>query len=358
MSRRVGVLCAAVALVALTACGPTTHDHLDLRNVTTDVVYGGQTKTLPPVPGATLEPGFPSFIQAPIVPTRRPVNNVVAEVCPQAPFSVEPAIKATPNVLKPPAKGDYVFRMDGHSTFRGVDTIPGVELFRRVENSVDHKDGTFSFDVLEAQPGQQASKTTYIVDQRTGLAQYDGIFIAAVGTLNQDGSIDVFQPTPAIRILPLPAEEPLADGSNYANVNWESAGTDGVHNITEEIFGTITKPGRVDACGTVLGGWEVHATGRILSPTKNIAIDTTYTIATQFGGLSISDHLNLDGIDGGQGADEVGGAQCVNSTGSVDNAGAPDEGVGPQHAEQPAPCPGGVLHRQTEAVIMMQPHKP
>jgi hypothetical protein len=347
-----------VALVALSACGPTTHDHLDLRNVTTDVVYGGQTKALPFVPGATLEPGFPSFIQAPITPGRRPINNVVGEVCPQAPFSVEPAIKATASVAKPPVKGDYIYEFTGHSTFRGVDTIPGVELFRRVDNPVDHKDGTFTFDVIEAQPGQQASITSYVVDQRTGLPQYDGVFIAGVATKNQDGSLDVFQPTPAIRILPLPAEVSLADGSNYANANWESAGTDGVHNITEQITGSITKAGRVDACGNVLGGWEVHATGRIYSPTKNIAIDTTYTIAPQFGGLSISEHLNLDGIDGGQGVDEVGGAQCVNGSGSVDNAGAPDSGVGPQHAESGAPCPGGVLHRQTHAVIKMQPAKP
>jgi hypothetical protein len=348
MSRRVTIVCAAVALLGLTACGPKTQDHLDLRNVTTDVVYGGQTKTPPALPGATLEPGFPSFIQAPIAPRTRNVSNLILEVCPQAAFSVEPAVKTTPTVLKPPARADYIYRMDGHSTFRGVDTIPGVELFRRVDNSVDHKDGTFSFDVVEAQPGQQASVTSYIVDQRTGLAAYDGIFIAQVVTKNQDGSIDQFAPTPPIKILSLPA---------VAEDTFEGAGTDGVHNITQEIFGTIVKEGRVDACGTVLGGWEVHATGRIMSPTKNIAIDATYTIATQFGGLSISDHLNLDGTDGGPAADEVAGAQCVNGQGSYSEAYG-DPPTAPTTIASAAPCPGGVLHRQTHAVIAMSPRKP
>jgi hypothetical protein len=353
VKRRFGATCAALCLVALTACGPTTHDHLELRNVTTDVVYGGQTKAAAALPGAELEPGFPSFIQAPIAPRARPAEHAIEELCPQAAFSVEPAIKATANVPKPPAKGDYVYRMDGHSTFRGVDTVPGVEDFRRVQNSVDHKDGTFTFEVVDAQPGQSASITYYLVDQRTGLAQYDGISITQVITKQQDGSIDQFAPATPIRILPLPA-----DNVNVQNANWESAGTDGVHNVTEQISGTITKPGRVDACGNVLGGWEVHATGHIYSPTKNIAIDTTYTIATQFGGLSIAESLNLDGTDGGPALDKNDGAQCIDGEGSYSSGGAPDQGVSPTTIATGAPCPGGVLHRQTEAVITMQPAKP
>jgi hypothetical protein len=191
------------------------------------------------------------------------------------------------------------------------------------------------------------------VDQRTGLAQYDGISIAGVVTREPDGTIDQFAPATPIRILPLPA-----DNVNYENANWQSAGTDGARNITEQISGTITKPGRVDACGNVLGGWEVHATGHIYSPTKNIAINTTYTVATQFGGLVVSEALNLDGTDGGAAVDNTQGAQCTNGTGTVDNPGAPARSIPPQHQEKPAPCPGGVLHRQTESVITTAPAKP
>lgn len=348
---RLRVAVAAASLLALTGCGPTNHPHLDIRNFTTDVIYGGQNKPVPALPNASLEPGFPSFIQPAMPVTPGPPRRRVAEACPQAAFSVEPAIKPTTSIVAPPVKATYVYRQSGDITFGKQRSQPLQRGFRAVDKPVDHGDGTMTYDVADVQPDQGVTVTQYLIDQRTGLAEYDGVFIVQVVNQLPDGSIDQFAPATPIRILPLPV--PPADD---ATAFWESAGTDGVHNVTMQLQGALsTVPGRVDACGAVLGGIEVNASGRIFSPTKNVTFGTTYVIATQFGGLSIFENLKIDGFDGGP-AYQGNTASC--SGGAADSDDTANFATTTTFRQGVEQCPGLPLHRETEAVINSSPPAP
>ena len=355
MSRTRSAVAVALGLAVALAgagCGPKSRLHLGLRDYSTNVVYGSQHKPAPPraVPGAAIDPGFPAFIQpplpaeAPAPPARRRQVLPAGGDCPVAAFSVAAAIAATPTVVAPPVKGLYRYRQTGYISVNGRTGSPPPDAARAIQNIVDPNDGTFTFDVADAQPSGTVTLTSYLVDQRTGSFANDGIFITQIVTRMPDGSIDQFAPSTPVRIITLPAD--------VSNPTWESAGTDGVHNLTMALNGTITKRGRIDACGTVLDSWEVHATGRIVNPAKSLSFDTTYDIGTQFGGLSLAETLSLSGTDGGPAVAPTAGASCTNGGGSltVDTTTTIQQAV--------AACPGFVVSRDTAAAIASSPARP
>lgn len=342
---------ATVAVLALVAaaCGPRERVHVGMRDYATNVVYGGQTKAAPKaVPNASLEPSFPSFIQPlitsaspSVLPGAKPAK-VVAD-CPSAGFSVPARYPVTPNVPAPPKSGAYRIRQDGYVSIGGVTTQPAQDAARVVQNVVKNADGTFTFDVIDAQPSKALTQTTYLVDQRTGVPGSDGIYFTQVVSKLPDGTIDAFTPADPIRLISLPADP--------SNPQFASAGTDGVHNITMSLTGTIKGHGRVDACGTVLDSWEVSASGHILSPTKNISFTTVYDIGTHFGGLVLADQLGMSGTDQGVAVAPSNGAQCTGGNAAYSTANTATTTT----LVQPAPCPGVVLSRDTRTAFGASP---
>jgi hypothetical protein len=343
-----------LALVAATAmltgaCGPRERLHVSMRDYATNVVYGGQKKPPPPkpVPAASLEPTFPTFLQPLVTPAGPAASTSTATTlverapaCPSAGFSVQPTHPVTPTILAPPKPASYVIRQDGYVSFAGKSTSPAPLGLRAIQNVKTPGDGTFTYDAADVQPDSSVTVTSYLVDQRTGLPGSDGLYLTQVVSRLPDGTIDQFAPADPIRLLSLPADP--------GNPTWASAGTDGVHNLTMELQGTIAGHGRVDACGTVLDSWEVTASGRILSPTKNLSFTSVYDIGNHFGGIILSDSLSMSGTDQSVAVAPTAGARCTGGTSSitVDTV---------TTIVQPAPCPGDVATRDTKSTISSSP---
>ena len=298
------VIGCVVAAGLLAACAPKTGVHLTIRNYANDVTYGDQSSpSIPkPAPAAELMPTFPAFIQPPlappslVVPSTPPTTFPLPapppklDLCPKASPFAFPSLNAGPHVLAAPKQGIYLYRQTGSYTIDGKSGAPQAQAVRSVQNIATQSNGTITFDVADVE-GQSATLTSYEIMQSTGNSTTDGIFITQVVTKAADGTISQFAPQPAIRIMPLPAQN--------SQQSFQSAGVDAIHGLTEEISGTIVSRQRVDACGTVLDSWEVHVTGRLLSSSEDLALDATYDIGTQFGGLSLEDKLTLSGTDAG-----------------------------------------------------------
>src|SRR5438067_12426344 len=117
-----GVLTVALMVLA-GACGPTNRIHLGLRDYATNVVYGNQHKPEPPkaLPGAALEPSFPTFIQ-PLLPppaASTPPPAVVLPKCASAGFSIPAKYPVTPGVPAPPHSAILTFHQDGYFAVAG-----------------------------------------------------------------------------------------------------------------------------------------------------------------------------------------------------------------------------------------------
>lgn len=288
-------LLAAVLMVAA-GCAPQDDVHLSIRDLSSDVVYGDQSKPTPPAPApaATIQPTFPSFIQPPAVvrPVTAPPTEPV-DLCPTAQEGAFPLIAATPRVLAPPVPALYLYRQTGTVTIAGEELTPPEVTTREVLNIVVAENGTFTFDVIEDQFVAKTT-TTYLVDQR-GSASSDGIFITHMLTESTDAEgeplVEEFTPVPPVKIMPLPA----AVSSNQ----FASAGTDALRGTSMAVRGTIAERSRVDACGTVLDAWRVELEGLITGPARAQSFTSSYDIATHYGGLILSDHLVLTGVQGG-----------------------------------------------------------
>jgi hypothetical protein len=284
------LLAVAVLLASTAACAPKEEVHLSVRDLSSDVVYGDQSKPKPPppIPAASIRPTFPSFIQPPSPPPRPGFTPPPPkEPCPAAAVDAFPVVEASPRVRHAPAPATYVFRQSGEVTI-GTETfeVPPVS-FREIADVVEHEDGTITFDVIEDQLVLKTT-TSYLIDQTSNDSAFDGIFITQVVTAPTKGEVEQFTPQPAIRILPLPVQvsaEPFV-----------SAGTDALRGMSMSLEGTVVERGRVDACGTVLDAWKVHATIAVTSATMAQTYESTFDMGTQFGGIVLSDHLVLSGL--------------------------------------------------------------
>lgn len=298
MRRRAVLVLLLVSALGLSACGPTQHVQLSLRNYVSNLTYGGEKTPAPapPVSGASLTPTFPSFIQPPAVltPTPTPAPTPVAPLpsvtasCPSAGPDSFPAVQASSRVPGPPSPGTYFFRQTGHYDMDGQSGTAASQVIRVVTDVATQSDGDYTFDVDEAN-GNVLTQTSYEVQQTTGSTSTDGLYITGVITKEADGTIDQFSPEPAIRIMPLPA--------SAAQTQFTSAGVDPIHGVTEEISGTMEGHTDVNACGTVLDSWQVQVTGKIISASESLDLTASYDIGTQFGGLSLADMVTLTGKD-------------------------------------------------------------
>ena len=285
-------LAVAVLLVSTAACAPQEKVHLSVRDVSSDVVYGDQSKPKPPapIPQASIQPTFPSFIQPPARPAPSFTPPPPKELCPKAATDAIPVIEARSRVRHAPVPATYTFRQTGDVTI-GDETfeVPPVS-FREIANVIEHDDGTITFDVIEDQFVLKTT-TSYLIDQTSNDSSFDGIFITQVVSAPTDGEVEQFTPQPAIRIMPLPVQvsaEPFV-----------SAGTDALRGMSMSLEGTVVERGRVDACGTVLDAWKAHVTIVVTSPTVAQTYESTFDVGTQFGGIVLSDHFILSGFQAG-----------------------------------------------------------
>ena len=308
MKRRTFSALAAVLAVTGGACGPPkTAPNVVMKELSTDIIYGTQHKPAPPAPvaGANPTPGFPAFIVPPppavALPGARPATPVPAPkpACPDDDPLTFPAEPAPNTVSGPPTPGTYVFRQQG--TVK-IGTAAPINLpqttSRQVRNVATAANGDITYDVAIS-AFDETTTTSYAVRRSAGDPSLDGVFITHVVTRRGDASVDEFAPLSGARIIALPAGQ---------GVTWNDVATDPIHGTSMIVQGQVNDHGRVNACGTVLDSWVAQVTVRLLGPAKDLTLQATYQVGTQYGGFVLADHVSLTGTEAGQQVEQTSSA--------------------------------------------------
>ena len=295
----------AGVLVLLAGCGsPERPLNLGFKEVPSDVVLGDQRSptpapsptgagpvalppsivTLPPPPFELPPPG-PEPSPAPPLPT--------APACPQPDLLAAPKLEAAPTVGKPPVQAAYLFDNTGTYSVSGADSRKGefprttLRIFNRIQR---FSAGSFSYDVSE-RIGDTTTTTTYSVSTDASLpGQSNGIFLTKMTWLRADGTTEAFTPVPGLQLAAFPLVRGATSDQNAVDPQTQTA---------MSFTSTVEGKARVFACGEPLDTWTLHLTkGRVISPTQDLEFDSTYQLATQFGGIVVSDAVAFRGQDG------------------------------------------------------------
>jgi hypothetical protein len=348
LSRRRFCLLALLA-GGVTACGPTLPADVGLKQAGAPIFFGQPTPYPPPPapPPVALSPfaNFPAPLEEPPVFDFHPAPTFAAPPPPACPSAAPDAIISWPVVptpTSPPVNtaAPYRFRYSGTKTLdlgkqdMHVETLPSSGL-RTVSNSgkttvgaggpLLNAETSYEFDVTEQFDGKK-TVNQYVVypqgaagstlAQQTGQQPAAGIYLKAMTTSNLDDSqSESFTPDPPIELMPLPANTNI-------NSTFESAGTDPQRQGGESMVlpptpgSAITGDVHVDACGKLLDAWRVTINGFLANtllanqPTACPAgaagntgspgctpFTLVLDIGTQYGAISLNDHLTEDGFD-------------------------------------------------------------
>lgn len=332
-----------ILLVAITtaACGPTIPLSANLRGAPVDIGFGAQPSPTPPQAAPqfpNILPNFPAPLGVP--PLSFPVSVPSAPVspCPSPPATAFPAIAALDAPQQRPAPATYRFRYAGTEVFdpttakQQTVALPGEGTQQLTNVSALASDGSYTFDVIETYNGVNVTTSYKVVPtganggavpppepqppdiiinpptlppepsptlapQNTSVQA--GLYLTGMqGRLTAGDSSDVtFNPTPAVLLMPFPAQPQLVyQGGGVDGANGEA------YSETPPQGGVIQQPARVATCdGNVVDSWETIIQGTIGEARNTSGAQTAFTltlyVATQYGGIIVGDHLTENGTD-------------------------------------------------------------
>jgi hypothetical protein len=320
---RVRRLLIPFALLTLTACGPTIPLNTGLKQAGSDILFGHPPAPPPPPPLPQVR-NLPAPLELPPLVASAPAATFAAipapnpppAACPEAAPLAVPPVEAAASATKPPAAATYNFRYAGSLTVdpgladQKVSNVPLSGTRQVVPASPSAVDGSYTFSVVETFNGHQLKNdfTVYPAGHTLTTTQGllpqktpdSGIYFTG-STMSTPGSTDAptkFTPTPPIQI------DAFDDSPGQT---WQGgAGTDPLSQRTLTVDGNSANPNssvvigrvRVNACGAVIQAWEVQLAGTLGDATSGPSNTVqTYTLsldfATQYGGLSVRDHLIL-----------------------------------------------------------------
>jgi len=339
----------AVIAGALTACGPTLSTDVGLKQSGAAIFFGQPTPVPPPAasPPLALSPiaNFPAPLEEPPqFPGFNPIPLTIVPPATACPSAAPGAIIAKPTTPEPtapppPTLAPYPFRYSGSTTLD--PGRPDMQITPLPPSGTRKVSSSGSATVLPSAPGGGISGEQFTVTeefngkrtinvylivpqgasgsaaaQETGQRPAAGLYLQQMVTENLDGSSQsTFTPDPPVELMPFPANTNI-------NSTFESAGTDsqlqgGKTMVLPPMPGSaINGDAHVDACGTLLDAWQVTLNGFLadtLLASQPVACSagaqgntgspgcTPFTlvldIGTQYGALSLSDHLTEDGWD-------------------------------------------------------------
>lgn len=262
-------------------------------------------------------------------PSTRPLTTISPKVsvpvCPPAAESAFPAQAATLGVSGPPAAGRYRWKEAVTQARAGtapvtltffVDhDITHVSPVTQTPNPVPSQGGavlgsptgttrTFNYDEVIHNADGTSTTTTYQVVE--GAPQVNstqsvagavpegsntnvgspsrGVSLVKVVSADAKGSpTSTFAPSAPVVLLPLD----VVSGGQFQSSGVAPDGS------TLTVSGTIGKRARVDACGTIVDGWEVNSTQTFSSGGTASPLTTTYYVGTQLGGILTYVHKTL-----------------------------------------------------------------
>jgi hypothetical protein len=318
----------AIVLVLLAAAGcarPKTDLDVGVRDVPTNVILGAQTKPpiirhLAPLPPLDLGIAGPSVITLieditePARPRASTTTTAPPVACPAADPRSPVALAAVAIPDRPPAAATYAFRNDGFFEQSGADAKKGLlpKPSTRTVGNVRAAGPDFTFDVGVAHGGVTTTTSYRSQSAPTAASQASdaGLYMVKIVTVDASGATSAFDPTPDLRLLPYPAQP---------GVVWRASGFDPVANVGMAYTGTLGNRVRVDACGAFVDAWAVRLDGAVgehpcpivegsdpttlcqdiepggqqVSPSARTTFRAEYGFATQYGGLAVTDKVNV-----------------------------------------------------------------
>lgn len=269
--------------------------------------------TAPPLvsgitPAPIIRVPTPTTFPTTTVPTSSaPTTTTTVPACPTAGPEVTALVASTDTITMPPQPATYEYRSEGQHTATGANAgttaYPDTST-RTVGEATETTaaDGTvtgFTFDV-DVVMGDHRTITTYLVHHGSDLSPMEaGLYVTNIQTLDPSGAEESsFTPVPPMLILPFPALE----GTTFS-VTTSDAASGTVLQYTGEIGDHV----RVDACGEVIDTRSVTIDATINlgscttpactgeQPPPAMTFTAEYDIATQYGGLSVRDHVRAQG---------------------------------------------------------------
>ncbi len=350
--RKVVLLLVGIGLLA--GCVHAKDPTVQVNALQSDIVFGLKpTTTVGPAPGAspivsappaTVQLTVPSVPIFPVIPILPPETH---SDCPAAALDAFPDVTAPVGVTTTPPVGAYKWELGGQQV-SGPEIVPvtgtAKRLIRRVTpiahvatDNADSQDFTFQMlepydahgDVLAITYQVRTDNTAqHFVQPATGAnvsafatTPDAGMSIVREDVLNSSGNVTpLFQPAAPLLVMPLP----VTQGAQFLSV-----AVDPVTGDVTTLQATEIRRARIDACGTIIEGWEVSGLERTVSsatagstasatPATTAVVFTDNVYATQAGAMMIAEHS----------VEQLGG----NSFGTVDDA------IGQQ---KPSPLPQG-----------------
>lgn len=320
-----------LVVVGLTAgCVEQDPPGVGIQKLSADIVFGFEPAD-PPAPPANLAPGpvngegvpvtyVPSLTAAPSVTSpalrslrpRLPLTPLTParSTCPPAAVNAFPAREAAQVLEGTPVEGQYRWKRQGTQT---LATLPGIvlpvsgfeqRLVRNVKPS--GTEGEFTYEMAQPELGTNRTVISTFkvkpaalsrgVDLQTGQSvragdPERGISLMKVETIDREGNSAVQTFTPAVLYLPLPVEP---------GESWSSVGIDPRSGSVLQHQARVIRRQRIDACGDVVDGWLVEATQTFTgsSGTSSAPVTYRYVVATQLGGLVISEERHVTSPQG------------------------------------------------------------
>lgn len=331
-SRLLGALLAGSVFVG--ACASPNDPGVSVESAEADIVFGVKEPLEPVTPanvggGAFGEDEFGneflgeelSFGPTNKVGPRPPLYSSgggTAAACPAAAVNAFPDREATINVhppLTPPREGLYKWKREGQQTApdpldeskESTRTLSGLEerLVQKLEMvSQTETRAQYTFETVQPNLGSATVNVTrWFVDsnpaadaeQHSPVSEHQvtageperGIVIRGFDTLNSKGenvgSVN-FTPRAGLLVAPLP----IRTGETFA-----TASVDTRSGQTYRIEGQVVRRTQVDACGTVIAGWQVES--RFVFPGGSATYN--YVVAPQFGGILLQEVLDQQATD-------------------------------------------------------------
>ncbi|MFT5221729.1 MAG: hypothetical protein ACI867_000022 [Glaciecola sp.] len=318
--QRRAVASVVLLAVALGACGqPSEPLKIGVREVSGDIVLGAQSSPapalapppLPPTPVSispiSIPPVRPQYTPPSTRPTTGPLlpSPSPTDPCPSDNPLDAPATGSRRDVGEPPAEQVLHFRNKGEFSVSGANanegTFAGVTT-REIANVVVADNDDFTYDIVAELEGSITTTSYRVVNEagtplpdvvfdQSGANDGRGVFIVGVHTVIPDGTESSFEPSSPILLLPFP---------NSLNQTFDASGFDPYSQTTMSFTATVGDLRRVNACGKPVLGIELGLTaGRLIGPGFDLEFTATYVMATQFGGVSMSDEFTIAGTEGG-----------------------------------------------------------
>lgn len=319
----------ALALATLaSACIQPKDPGVAINKIQARLVFGVKEETAPPPSpveavkaldtSAVIEEFVPEDdFELPPIRTKKPENP-----CPELKHGAAVKVPSGTTVPVLPPEGVFIWRYEKAVTNASgqAEIVQDRFVQRVVRRAKQVSETVFTYEIVEPGPNETTIVTTYqvkqerppvapptppvevvqpprgSVDPERGLVMKRRVVLDATGSESPD--YRVFDPQYGLLILPLPATPAE---------NFSTTSTDRRSGDTYFAFNDVISTKRINACGEPVEGWEVRssqsftradASAQEQVDPRNPQI--SYVVATQYGGLIVSENVAVAGDTGTQ----------------------------------------------------------